>query len=86
MVTAAAKATRSAWSRRTGKRETALCLLLFWIAVSAKIFFWTYDVAILTALGTLYTSMTTMVFLYVGSVFGMDYYAKQVIPATGAPR
>lgn len=86
MVVAAAKATRTAWSRRTGKRETALLLLAFWVAVSIRIFFYISDVAILTSLGTLYTSMTTMVFLYVGSVFGMDYYAKQVIPATGAPR
>lgn len=86
MVAAAVKATRSAWSRRTGKRETALILLAFWMAVSIRVFFYTNDVAILTSLGTLYTSMTTMVFLYVGSVFGMDYYAKQVIPAQGAPR
>lgn len=66
------------WTERTFKREAAVVLLLFWCALTGRMFFFPIAVEMVSALGTAYGAATTMIFLFAGAAFGVDAYVKQI--------
>lgn len=68
------------WGRTTFKREMAMISFAAWLALTFY-YFTLRDPALVTAFGPAYSTATTFIFLYIGSAFGMDFYAKQVQPA-----
>ena len=81
------------WVKRTYKRETAVTLLIIWVMMTLAstfrfLIFYPDNPVLLTAMGsafgTIYSIATTMIFLFAGAAFGMDYYAKQLKPMGAA--
>jgi uncharacterized membrane protein YGL010W len=77
------KAVGNHWGEHTFKREMALVGFVAWLTLTFY-YFSMRDPALVTAFSSGYSVATTMIFLYIGSAFGMDFYAKQLKPV-GAP-
>lgn len=64
------------WRKSTFKRELAIIAFLLWAVITVWVFRST-DVAIIGALNPIYGTMSTAVWLFIMSAFGMDFAAKQ---------
>lgn len=60
---------------KTFKREVAIVFAIFWLLITFRIFF-VLEPESITAYSEFYKSMTTMIFLFLGAAFGMDFYKK----------
>ncbi len=71
---------------KSGKREVAVSLLIFWAFISAYLWFWLPKEDV-TFYRELYGMITTSVFLFAGGAFGFDAYLKNrdVAPAARMP-
>lgn len=74
-----ASAVAEDWLKRTYKREVALLLIVFWIVITSKLFFWSSE-SLINALMTVYGTSTTMIGMFAAAAFGFDAYIKQFVP------
>lgn len=66
---------------KSGKREVAVSLLLFWAFLTGYLWFWLPKEDV-TFYRELYGMVTTSVFLFAGGAFGFDAYLKNKGPET----
>lgn len=64
---------------KSGKREVAVALLIFWAFITGYLWFW-LDQEAITFYREIYGVITTSVFLFAGGAFGFDAYLKNRPP------
>jgi len=63
-------------NKKSGKRETALALLIFWMGLTFHLWFFVDDESV-AEYEAIYSTITAAIFVFVGGAFGLHAYLTQ---------